>query len=258
MPWRCAVGRAWCADKPLVTLTSTETPQRVTLIVPFYQCQRFFERQLRNWLSYPQDLLDSLSVIVVDDGSPQPVCLPSWIGAFPKSMLTFLRLFRIEVDVMWNWLAARNIGAHHADEGWLILTDMDHVVPETTLRAIVYGRPDPGAVYAFARREHTGEAIAPHSASFLMTREMFWTIGGYDENLSGVYGTDGIFRKRIAQHAPVKVLTHELTRYEYVEDASTRQFPRKTAEMAEAKRKKVAKAGPAPKVLSFPYHQVTA
>jgi hypothetical protein len=248
----------WCRDFPTVTVPKDETPKRLTLVVPFYQCQRFFERQLRGWLSYPAELLAHLSVIVVDDGSPEPVRLPSWVGAVPKSMLSFLRLFRIEVDVMWNWLAARNIGAHHAEDGWLLLTDMDHVVPEQTLRAVLFGQHDPKVVYAFSRREHTGEVIAPHSASFLMTREMFWTIGGYDETLSGVYGTDGLYRKRVAAAANIQILTDELTRYEYVEDSSTRQFPRKTAEMGDAKRRKLRNVGPTPKVLSFPYHEVTA
>jgi hypothetical protein len=135
---------------------------------------------------------------------------------------------------------------------------MDHVVPEQTLRAVLFGQHDPKVVYAFSRREHTGEVIAPHSASFLMTREMFWTIGGYDETLSGVYGTDGLYRKRVAAAANIQILTDELTRYEYVEDSSTRQFPRKTAEMGDAKRRKLRNVGPTPKVLSFPYHEVTA
>jgi hypothetical protein len=81
----------WCRDFPTVTVPKDETPKRLTLVVPFYQCQRFFERQLRGWLSYPAELLAHLSVIVVDDGSPEPVRLPSWVGAVPKSMLSFLR-----------------------------------------------------------------------------------------------------------------------------------------------------------------------
>src|SRR6185436_13220201 len=122
-----------------------------------------------------------LKVIVVDDGSPsKPLALPD-------DLPCAIRGFRIERDVPWNWLAARNIGAHHAQDGWLLLTDMDHEVPMATLRAVIWSRHDAAVIYAFSRREHTGELLSPHSASFLMHRDLFWRIGGYDERLSGHY-----------------------------------------------------------------------
>jgi hypothetical protein len=242
----------WCDGLPRVTVPMGETPKHVTLIVPYYSSAIFFQHQCEVWKGYPSDLAESLSIIVVDDGSPEPAVLPAGL---PLDV----RLYRIDVDVPWNWLAARNIGAHHATADWLLLTDMDHVVPAETLRAVIFGHHDPRVVYAFSRREHTGETVNSHSASFLMTRQMFWTIGGYDERLSGVYGTDGQYRKRVTATAPVQVLSDALIRHEYVSDASVTTYERKTEPMRLARKRKLAAIipGSPPKVLTFPYHEVT-
>lgn len=241
----------WCRDLPVVTVPRGTIAKRVTLVIPFYDNEHFFQVQAEGWRSYPAELAASLSIIVVDDGSPEP-------AEKPKDLPCDLRLFRIDVDRRWNWLAARNIGAHHANDGWLLLTDMDHVLPEETLRAVVFGQHDQNRVYVFSRREHTGEPIAPHSASFLMTKAMFWRIGGYDEALSGHYGTDGEYRRRVAAVAKMRVLTDHLVRYEYVADSSTTRYLRKQPEDA-AVRKLIAARRPGwtPKTLSFAFHEVT-
>lgn len=242
----------WANGLPRVKVARTDSPKRVTFIYPYYDSPRFLADQIARWGAYPDDLRLFLSAIIVDDGSPIPATLP------PR--LPFqVRLFRINVDVPWNWLAARNIGAHHTAEGWSLWTDMDHVVPTETAQALVWGSHDPMIVYTFSRREHTGELVAPHSASFFMTRSLFWTIGGYDEGLSGHYGTDGDFRRRVAKHAQIRVLTDALVRYEYVADASSSRYRRKLPEDAAAVQRLVKARTPdwRPKVLSFPYEEVS-
>jgi hypothetical protein len=240
----------WCRNMPTVTVPPGDTPKAVTLVIPYYQNPLFLRQQVAGWDTYASLVRPHVSVIVVDDGSPEPATLPA---DAPLPM----RLFRIGVDVRWNWLAARNIGMHHAADGWCLLTDMDHVVPAETMRAVVYGRHDPSVIYAFSRQEHTGAAAAPHSASFLMTREMFWRVGGYDEALSGHYGTDGDWRRRCAAVAPMHVLSDVLIRHEYQQDSSTTRYKRKQPEDA-AVRGIIAKRskGWKPKTLSFPYQEV--
>jgi glycosyltransferase involved in cell wall biosynthesis len=246
----------WAKTLPRVTVPLGTQPKTVTLVYPYYESPQFLQQQQQHWLLLREELNGpGFDVIVVDDGSPHEPAIPaiaSGLHAFPY------RLFRIGVDVPWNWLAARNIGAHHATTDWLVLTDMDHLVPFATMRAILYGQHHPKVVYAFARREHTGVDIEPHSASFLMTRTLFWRIGGYDERLSGHYGTDGEFRRRLMKVAPIHVLPERLIRYEYVADASTQRYTRKLPADAVAVKQLVNARGKAwrPKVLSFPYQEV--
>jgi hypothetical protein len=248
----------WCRDFPTVSVPQGAEPKPFTLILPYYENPKFLRTQIGWWSTYP-DVLGAwigkfLSAIVVDDGSPVYPAEPI-VKANPSSIP--LRLFRIGVDVRWNWLAARNIGAHHAEDGWLLLTDMDHVLPASTASALIFGKHDPGLVYAFSRIEHTGEPVQPHSASFFMTKAMFWKIGGYPEELAGFYGTDGDFRRRLAQHAKIQILEDRLIRHEYQGDSSTTAYLRKQPEDAAVKAL-VAKRKPGwtPKVLSFPYAQV--
>jgi len=169
------------------------------------------------------------------------------------------RLFRIEVDVRWNWLAARNIGAHRALSEWVMLTDIDHILTAETFDRLVYGVHLQHLIFRFSRREYgTQQPIHPHPNSWLMTKRMYWKVGGYDEALSGYYGTDGDYRRRCAATAPIRILTDELIRREHDGDSSTTHYRRKQPEDAAVKEivRKRPRQGWKPKTLSFPYHEV--
>lgn len=242
-----------CDDAPLITVPMGLQKKQVTLIHPYYENPLFLVKQIEGWAALPKDLRLWLRIIIVDDGSPKNPA-----EHILKRWHPVIRLFRIEVDVRWNWLAARNIGAHHAPDGWLLITDMDHVVTAACLRAVIHGQHDPNMIYRFSRREHFGKKIHPHPNSWLYTRKMFWKIGGYDEACSGFYGTDGDYRRRCAATAPIRILTDELERHEYQSDSSTTAYLRKQPMDAQVKRMIRARPrkGWKPKVLSFPYHEV--
>lgn len=229
----------------------------LTVIYPYYENPLFFARQLGVWCSYPQWMREKLRFIVVDDGSPEhPVADVAPLSVARQCLS--LRLFRVGVDVRWNWLAARNIGQHYAEDGWTLMTDMDHVIPEDTMLSVLRDGHNESVIYRFSRREHTGTKIHPHPNSWLMTRKMFWRIGGYDEALSGYYGTDGEYRRRCAATARVEILPLELERHEYVGDSSTARYKRKQPEDARGK-EMIRRRGPwwTPRTLSFPHREVT-
>lgn len=242
-----------CDDAPVVEIPLGVTPRYVTLIVPYYENPMMLAQQIMTWNFYPGRLRDNLSVIVVDDGSQRTQAETVIRG---RHRLFPLRLFRIDVDVRWNWLAARNLGMFRAAEGWCVLTDMDHELPERTLETLIYGEFDAGTVYRFSRAEN-GTAIPPHPNSWFMTKESFWTIGGYDEALSGHYGTDGEYRRRVAKAFPIRIMTDHLVRHEFVLDASTTNYKRKQPE-DRAVQAMVASRGPdwKPKTLSFPWREI--
>jgi hypothetical protein len=239
-----------CDDAPIIQIGMDDSDRRVTFVYPYYENPRTLKLQIERWSAYSEELRNRLSVIVVDDGSPNDPALGVLAGL---SVPFQLRLFRVEVDVRWNWLAARNLGMYQA-EGWCVLTDMDHVVPEETLEMLVHGCFSRGTVYRFSRVEHTGEPIAPHPNSWFMTKEAFWTIGGYDEALSGHYGTDGEYRRRVAKTFPIRIMTDHLVRHEFVSDSSTTKYLRKQPE-DRAVQAMVSARGPdwKPKTLSFPW-----
>lgn len=249
------MGAPGCDDAPLVDVPLTTDERTVTLVYPYYENPNFLGDQLRhlNWL--PLDLRGQLDLIVVDDGSPEHPA--EEVMRLAACELRSVRLFRIEKDVRWNWLAARNIGAHHARTDWISITDMDHRYPVDTAEVLVRGAHSRGIIYRFSRREHDGRRIHPHPNSWFMTRETYWRVGGYDEALSGHYGTDGEYRRRCAAASPIRIMTAELERHEYVGDSSTTRYLRKQPEDAVVKHIiRARKPGWKPRTLSFPYEEV--
>jgi hypothetical protein len=232
-------------------------------VLPYYDNARFLKRQLEHLDALPAAVRQCLGLVVVDDCSPAKPAIEVMQAHYhwrELNTLRYVRLFRIERDVRWNWIAARNIGAHHAPvDDWLLMTDMDHMLPPGTAEMLIHGVLEPAHIYRFERREHTGHAIHPHPNSWFLTRSMYWKIGGHDEALSGYYGTDGEYRRRCVKTAPIFIMNAALERHEFIEDSSTTKYKRKQPEDAAVKRM-IAARHPRlwkPKTLSFPYHEVT-
>lgn len=166
----------------------------VSLIFAYYENPEMLELQWQEIARYPSTIKDSLEIIVVDDGSPSwPAAEVTRPPGLPRHAI-----FRLDRDVRWNQDAARNIGAHEAQSPWLLLTDIDHVVPAATLAVVLDKDKDRSLVYSFPRvKFESGEEREPHPNSYLMTKELYWAIGGHDEDYKGIYGKDFLFRQRV-------------------------------------------------------------
>lgn len=198
-----------------------------TLCLAYYENAGMLAHQLAALNALPAALRDHVSLIVVDDGSPNaPAVLPPALG-FEA------RLYRMKADIPWNQDACRNLAVEQAADGWLLLTDMDHVPSVELVDRIVRGKLDPRCAYTFGRVSAPDlSPYKPHPNSWLMTRDTYRRTGGYDERYAGVYGTDGMFAKRLRAVAPVRALAEVLIRYprEVIADASTTTLTRKSKE----------------------------
>jgi hypothetical protein len=237
----------------------------ITLIVPYYDNAGMFREQQRQWRALPADIREVLHVIVVDDGSPVAPAVQAIDAATAPALASF-RLFRTKVDVRWNWIFCRNLGAEKTTTEWLLMTDMDHVIPAETWRFLMREKLDPIRAYRLSR------VVAPdltprdpHPNTWVITRHMFINrIGGYDERFSGVYGSDGHFHDRVEEWAKsIHLLAEVAIVYpsSVVADADTRTYGRK--EQSDRDRRKVIKdeiraMGQTyqPLRLTFPWEQV--
>ena len=166
----------------------------LTIVLAYYDNPSMLEFQWQQIAGYSKALRDRIEVIIVDDASPITAALSV---VRPKSLPKH-RVYRIAKDIPWNQDAARNIGAHEASSPWLLLTDIDHVVPEETLRGLLDLDKDPTVFYTLGRTKFFGDGVRePHPNSYVMTRGMYWAIGGHDEDYAGIYGKDYLFRKRV-------------------------------------------------------------
>ncbi|HEX6765955.1 MAG TPA: glycosyltransferase family A protein [Polyangiaceae bacterium] len=209
---------------PGATKGSPAEPKEVTLILSYYENPRMLARQLETIASYDAETRHFLRLIVVDDGSPEhPAAIEDCAVDFS--------LYRCLVDVPWNSDFCRNLAVSQASTEWVMLTDIDHLVPAKTAHAIVHKVHAPDVAHQFSRvsapRLRPNE---PHPNTYLLTRALFDAVGGYDERLSGFYGTDYDFRRRLRARASIELLKNEVIRVprEVIADASTTRYSRKT------------------------------
>jgi hypothetical protein len=241
----------------------------LTIVLPFYINPSMLSLQYEGWAAWPDEIKSRLEVVIVDDGSPEGHAFD-----VPRPQgLPALSIYRVLEDRPWHQHAARNLGADVADSQWLLLTDMDHVLKRDAAEALFkrLARLDTKAIYTLARVEadtglptmHEGRE-KPHPNSFVVTKETYWLIGGYDEAYCGIYGTDSLFKARAYTRATRQHLDKvPLTRYwrDIVPDASTTTLTRKEGRWLGARQQvldgKIARGEEnVIKVLQFPWERV--
>jgi len=219
------------STKKTSTSRGVNSPE-ITIVFAYYDNPSMLEFQWKQIAGYSPAVRRQIEVVVVDDASPQA---PAVAVPRPKSLPDH-RVYRIAKDIPWNQDAARNIGAHEASAPWLLLTDIDHVVPEETLRGLLDMEKDPKVLYTLGRTKFFTEDVRePHPNSYVMTRDLYWAIGGHDEDYAGIYGKDYLFRKRALKksrdvHLPDLTLARVGT--SNIPDAGTRTITRRNTRLA--------------------------
>lgn len=245
-----------------------------TLIIPYYRNVQMLSKQLMNIAYYDE----RIKVIVVDDASPEPALEVfkdygfNW-GSFEGR----LEFFRIKKDIPWNRGGARNLGAKLCQTDWLMHVDIDHVLPPSSARNLLETDIKPLYWYRFprwrfgkadeTRKKDTIPAdadygeIKPHIDSYLCTKNLFWSVGGYDEDYSGCLGGGSPFLKQLEAAAPVKLLPDDVRLHVHtrssIKDASDFSLSRDTSEYTRRRTQKEAtKNTRAQKPIRFDWERV--
>ncbi|MCF8550238.1 MAG: glycosyltransferase family 2 protein [Pontimonas sp.] len=204
--------------------SSTERPD-IAIVMPYYDNPQMWAYQLEHFRTLDPKIARRVEVIVVDDASPHHPA----VDAIGGDLRLVLSVFRIERDKPWNQDAARNIGVHEATAPYVLLTDIDHIVPEATLEGLL-SLKDSSRVFSLGRGAHFSDAkVAPHVNSYFLSKDLYWSIGGYDEDFWGLYGTDKLFRNRVMKRHDIvlkKDLVLELVTQGSIPDAKNKVFSR--------------------------------
>lgn len=206
---------------------------RITLCLAYYENPGMLQRQLEDLDGLAVDLRAAIELIVVDDGSPTLPAFDVMIERDDAPEIASVRLFRMQEDIPWNMDACRNLAVSQASTPWVLLTDIDHRIPEKTWRKILDMNLDDRAAYKFERRSEPDLApYKPHPNTWLMSTELFDRAGGYDERFRGWYGTDGDWRNRVQAVARIMNLKEHVIRVprEVTPDASTTTLVRRSPE----------------------------
>lgn len=219
------------------------------------------QKQLDNWAQFSARARERLTLIVIDDGSPEPAS--DVIKASDG-----VQLYRIAKDVPWGRNIARNLGAHLCESKWLVNLDLDHVLPPDSADALLRLDLDDKFWFRFPRWR-VGRAdetrlkddiaghvefgkIREHIDSHIMTRDLFMR-SPYDSAYQGFLGGGSPFLKRMESIAPVKVLPdsvclHVHTRHS-VADASVTTLSRDTTQYSKVRKDKERRGDTVPKML---------
>ncbi len=203
------------------------SPPLISLVFAYYENPKMLELQWEQISQYPSVVKERVEVVIVDDASP---LFPA-VKVPRGPNLPRVRIFRIDNDVPWNQDAARNIGAFEARGTWLFLTDIDHIVPAETLKYLLTMEMETTDFYSFGRRKFGGtEMRDSHPNTYFMARDLYWSIGGHDEDYAGIYGKDFLFRKRalkISREVLLETLLIDRVGSKIISDAGTRTITRR-------------------------------
>lgn len=164
------------------------------IIWPYYENPGQLKNQIGILNEYSENAQSKICLTVVDDGSPRNPALPV-IKANPCKIK--INLYRVKENIPWHQHGARNLGAKEAKDEWLFFTDIDHLLMPDQADKLLAKKLNPKCYYSFERVSLP--ELLPykyHCNTFLVRREVFWKVGGYDEDFAtGMYGGDGPFQK---------------------------------------------------------------
>lgn len=232
----------------------------LSFVYAYYENKDSFNYLLTEWECYNKEILKDIEFIITDD------CSKKYPLRFNKDLseLGFnFHFFEVLQKANWNWLTCRNIGAYHAIGKWLLVTDIDHFISRKNItelhKRIKFLNTE--YVYMLERRSINDERMNPHGNSFLMTKELYWKIGGYDETLAGRYsGTTMNYKKRVLKDTKGFKLLNIPLRWisgEDIKDSQTKGLSRdKNIHDIEFSNRLLRNSNHKIRTLSFPYKEI--
>lgn len=144
---------------------------------------QMMQKQMWTIAAYPRPIRNQLKVIVVDDCGDPPF--------LPSGEPFDLRVFRVSENIPWNQCGCRNLVAHVADDGPMLLMDPDMVFPTEMMERMIQAaeKLPRGQVAKYGLR-HVGnkELDMTSPNTYIIHREDFLACGGYHEGYAGHKG----------------------------------------------------------------------
>jgi len=186
--------------------------ESITLLHPYYDHRAMLNYQLAEWNSWSNDNKKYTQIILIDDCSKVHPFDPK-----KHNINCNLDVYKIADDILWNVSGARNLGFKLAETSWVIAMDMDLILENKELNKIrKLDFSDKYKIYFPNRKRITGKHEVerkepPHCNSYIINKEIFWEVGGYDEDFAGGWGSeDSFFMDRLAINGIKKVILDDV------------------------------------------------
>tara|TARA_R110000772_G_C13310120_1_gene439923 strand:+ start:4431 stop:5186 length:756 start_codon:yes stop_codon:yes gene_type:complete len=177
----------------------------LTLVMAIYGQPMILAKQVETIIAYDDVVLDKLHVIIVDDhGEPAVgVDVAEQLAPFVASV----RVFRVDDDIPWNQMGARNLGMTKAD-GWCCMIDPDMIFDSPTLHRLMQATSaiQRGRIIKFGLKHvNSGKVDMTSPNTFAIHADDFRICGGYDEDFAGNKGWSDVQLQEVyRQHFKVQ------------------------------------------------------
>ena len=170
-----------------------------------YGQPKILAKQIAAITSYDDAVLDNLHIIIVDDHGDPAVGVDVAIEL--ELFVASVRIFRVDDDIPWNQMGARNLGMHHAD-GWCVMVDPDMIFDSPTLHRLMQAasKIQRGRIIKYGlRHANSGKIDTTSPNTFVIHADDFRICGGYDEDFAGNKGWSDVQLQEVyRQHFKVQ------------------------------------------------------
>jgi hypothetical protein len=171
--------------------------KKITINLSYYNQDKVLKDHIYLWKSYSNEIKDQISFCIVDDCSKIPA--DEVLSDIDLSDLD-IHIYRVTEDLYCNIAGVRNLAATVCETDWMVILDMDTMIPEKSARSMIFWShtPNRGCCFKFNRRVPSDKNHEKnnkiHPAVCLLRKDDYWDVGGCEEDLVGHYGqTDPIF-----------------------------------------------------------------
>lgn len=160
----------------------------LTIVMAVYGQPLMLAKQVDTMLHYAGETQRRLNLVVVDDCGFPPVAVEEVIEL--TRFLKSVKLFRIDKDIHWNQMGARNLGMEHS-AGHCLLIDPDMIFDQPTIARMIEAAeklPRGHVVKWGLKHVNSGKLDMTSPNTWLIHRDDFFAVGGYDEDFAGHKG----------------------------------------------------------------------
>lgn len=161
----------------------------LTLMYPCFGQEKRIFKLLKVWDAWSDDVKQHVSIILIDDhGIPS---IESMLSGRPMDYN--LSVYRILDDIKHNMPGAINLGMMAASTPWLLTMDTDYTFKPDVMQNLLDFKPHQQTVYTFFQQrephdERVNKMERTHTNTFLIHKDTFTDLNGFDEDFSGTVG----------------------------------------------------------------------
>lgn len=167
----------------------------LAIIFACYGQPKMMRKQEETWASWPIELAKRTEILVVDDcGDPAYE-----VSEDLEEDICNLRIYRVDKNIPWNQMGARNLGQKEAEAPWRLMLDPDMLLTAPNLARILEMYPK------FRQGTHYKPKLQPCKQPYgspnlyIVHEHDFWKAGGYNEDFAGAKGySDVVLHRTLA------------------------------------------------------------